>query len=97
MSKFRDKLRNQNVVVVGGTSGSANLTLQPLLTMTGIGYGVSRALLDAGARITIISSSEDRVNTAIKPGQGAAVEGALNSSVLSLTKGLATDLALKRR
>jgi len=52
MGKFIDKLHHQNIVVVGGTSG--------------IGYGAAQALLEAGAKITVISSSQEHVNEAVR-------------------------------
>jgi len=51
MGKYADKLVNQKIVVIGGTSG--------------IGFGAAEALLDAGAIVTVISSSPDRVNQAV--------------------------------
>ncbi len=44
-----------------------------------------------GGSLTLTSGT-----AGIKPGKGAAVGGALNGGVLSLTKGLAADLADKK-
>ncbi|KAH6716680.1 oxidoreductase [Leptodontidium sp. MPI-SDFR-AT-0119] len=52
MVKSADKLLNKKVIVVGGTSG--------------IGFGAAQAFLDAGAKVTVISSNQDRVNDAVK-------------------------------
>lgn len=49
---YADKLRGQNIIVVGGTSG--------------IGYGAAAALVDVGANVTIISSNQSRVDEAAK-------------------------------
>ncbi|EXJ59801.1 hypothetical protein A1O7_03948 [Cladophialophora yegresii CBS 114405] len=49
---YKDKLEGQNVVVVGGS--------------TGIGYGAAAALLDVGARVTIISSNPEKLDAAVK-------------------------------
>ncbi|KAL3426795.1 short chain dehydrogenase/reductase family [Phlyctema vagabunda] len=56
MSKFQDKLLNKKIVVVGGTSG--------------IGYGAAEALLECGAHLTVISTSQDRVNSAVEKLKG---------------------------
>ncbi|KAK4893161.1 hypothetical protein LTR27_008501 [Elasticomyces elasticus] len=47
-----DKLKGKKVVVVGGTSG--------------IGHGAALALLEHGAHVTIISSSEQRVKSVVE-------------------------------
>jgi len=53
-------IANANILVVGGSSG--------------IGFGVARAALDAGATVTIASRSEDRLQRAAKSlGCGYAV------------------------
>ena len=48
-------------------------------------------IIRKGGSLTLTSGM-----AAVKPGKGAAVGGALNGGVLSLTKGLASDLADKR-
>lgn len=48
-------------------------------------------IVKAGGSLTLTSGM-----AAIKPGKGASVGGALNGGVLSLTKGLASDLADKK-
>jgi len=52
MVKSADKLVNKKIVVIGGTSG--------------IGFGAAEAFLDAGAKVTVVSSNQDRVNDAVK-------------------------------
>jgi len=44
-----------------------------------------------GGSLTLTSGT-----VGLKPGKGAAVGGALNGGILALTKGLATDLAVKK-
>ncbi|RDW88386.1 hypothetical protein BP6252_00418 [Coleophoma cylindrospora] len=50
MSTFQKKLDNQNIAVVGGSSG--------------IGFGAAQALLESGANVTIVSSSPHKVDDA---------------------------------
>ncbi|OAL35618.1 hypothetical protein AYO20_04999 [Fonsecaea nubica] len=52
MGGFKDKLEGQNIIVVGGS--------------TGIGFGAAAALLDVGARVTIISSSSAKLDAALQ-------------------------------
>ncbi|KAF2490289.1 oxidoreductase [Lophium mytilinum] len=52
MVKSADKLVGKSVIVVGGTSG--------------IGFGAASAFLDAGAKVTVISSNQDHVKDAVK-------------------------------
>ncbi|KIM92593.1 hypothetical protein OIDMADRAFT_185086 [Oidiodendron maius Zn] len=52
MTRFSEKLVGANVIVVGGTSG--------------IGYGAAAALIDVGAKVTVVSSSAERVDQAVK-------------------------------
>jgi len=61
MGKFAEKLRGQNIVVVGGS--------------TGIGFGAAAALLDVGAKVTIISSSSEKLDAAVKRLQSPHVKG----------------------
>ncbi|KAK3326040.1 oxidoreductase [Apodospora peruviana] len=58
MAKFADKLAGKKIAVIGGSSG--------------IGFGAAQILLEAGATITIISSSQDRVDDAVKRLGGAS-------------------------
>ncbi|KAJ5461916.1 uncharacterized protein N7458_003468 [Penicillium daleae] len=58
MVKLMDKLLDKNILVVGGSSG--------------IGYGAAQILLDQGAIVTIVSSSEGKVQSAIKRLSGKA-------------------------
>ncbi|KAF2401572.1 oxidoreductase [Trichodelitschia bisporula] len=60
MTKYANKLVGKKIVVIGGTSG--------------IGFGAAQALLDAGALVTVISSSSDRVADAVRR-LGANAEG----------------------
>jgi NAD(P)-dependent dehydrogenase (short-subunit alcohol dehydrogenase family) len=48
-------------------------------------------LINAGGSLTLTSGA-----AALKPGKGASTGGGLNGGVISLTKGLAADLAEKR-
>jgi NAD(P)-dependent dehydrogenase (short-subunit alcohol dehydrogenase family) len=48
-------------------------------------------IIKKGGSLTLTSGT-----AALKPGKGASVGGALNGGVLSLTKGLASDLADKK-
>jgi len=52
MVKSGDKLVGKKVVVVGGTSG--------------IGFGAAQAFLDAGAIVTVVSSSQANVDSAVQ-------------------------------
>jgi len=52
MVKSADKLVDKKIIVVGGTSG--------------IGFGAAAAFLDAGAKVTVISSNQDHVTDAVK-------------------------------
>ncbi|KAK0727658.1 hypothetical protein B0T26DRAFT_141941 [Lasiosphaeria miniovina] len=62
MGKFAEKLAGQKIAVIGGSSG--------------IGFGAAEILLDAGVHVTVISSSQDRVDDAVKRlGGGANVQG----------------------
>ncbi|KAH6686776.1 oxidoreductase [Plectosphaerella plurivora] len=51
MGRF-EKLAGTKIAVIGGSSG--------------IGFGAAEILLDAGAQVVVISSSEDRVQEAVK-------------------------------
>ncbi|QDS74721.1 hypothetical protein FKW77_000789 [Venturia effusa] len=51
MGKYSEKLMGKKIAVIGGSSG--------------IGFGAVEALLDVGAQVIIISSSEARVNDAV--------------------------------
>lgn len=61
MGKYGDKLVGKEIVVIGGSSG--------------IGFGAAEALLDVGAIVTIISSSADRVQAAVKRLNSPNVKG----------------------
>ncbi|KAK3117802.1 hypothetical protein LTR53_000490 [Teratosphaeriaceae sp. CCFEE 6253] len=61
MVNSRDKLVGKKIVVVGGTSG--------------IGHGAALAFLEHGAHVTIISSSEQRVNSVVKAVDNPNLEG----------------------
>ncbi|KAM7187252.1 hypothetical protein V8F33_011343 [Rhypophila sp. PSN 637] len=66
---FADKLKGKKIAVIGGSSG--------------IGYGAAQILLEAGANVTIISSSQDKVNSAVERLQSttlsrSAAEGKVN-------------------
>ncbi|KAK3111981.1 hypothetical protein LTR53_012211 [Teratosphaeriaceae sp. CCFEE 6253] len=61
MVNSRDKLMGKKIVVVGGTSG--------------IGHGAALAFLEHGAHVTIISSSEQRVNSVVKAVDNPNLEG----------------------
>jgi len=65
MVKSADKLVNKKVIVIGGTSG--------------IGFGAAEAFLDAGAKVTVISSNEDRVNDAVKRLNSPNASGAVGN------------------
>ncbi|KAG4432964.1 hypothetical protein IFR05_011559 [Cadophora sp. M221] len=65
MVKSADKLLNKKAVVVGGTSG--------------IGFGAAQAFLDAGAKVTVISSNQDRVNEAVKRLNSPNVSGVVGN------------------
>jgi len=51
MVKSGDKLIGKKIIVVGGTSG--------------IGFGAAQAFIDAGALVTVISSSKNNVDSAV--------------------------------
>ncbi|KAM7204669.1 hypothetical protein V8F20_003453 [Naviculisporaceae sp. PSN 640] len=55
---FADKLKGKKIAVIGGSSG--------------IGFGAAQILLEAGANVTIVSSSAERVNTAVERLKAAA-------------------------
>ncbi|PVH70069.1 oxidoreductase [Cadophora sp. DSE1049] len=65
MVKSADKLLNKKVIVVGGTSG--------------IGFGAAQAFVDAGAKVTVISSNQDRVNDAVKRLDSPGVSGVVGN------------------
>ncbi|KAK3370556.1 hypothetical protein B0H63DRAFT_487222 [Podospora didyma] len=52
MVNFADKLAGQKIAVIGGTSG--------------IGFGAAEILLAAGAHVIVISSSQDKVSSAVQ-------------------------------
>jgi len=52
MGKQIDKLNGKKILVIGGSSG--------------IGFGAAKLLLEAGAHVTVVSSSEERVQNAVK-------------------------------
>jgi NAD(P)-dependent dehydrogenase (short-subunit alcohol dehydrogenase family) len=69
MVKSADKLIGKKIIVVGGTSGSAQPPCSHFfiaLTPHSIGFGAAQAFIDAGAKVTVISSNEDRVKDAVK-------------------------------
>ncbi|KAK4208876.1 hypothetical protein QBC37DRAFT_431211 [Rhypophila decipiens] len=59
---FADKLKGKKIAVIGGSSG--------------IGYGAAQILLEAGADVTIISSSQDKVNSAVEGLQSTLFQSA---------------------
>jgi len=69
--------------VIGGSSGFVGQTLQhpaidtinKQLILSSIGYGAAEAFLDVGAIVTIISSSADRVQAAVKRLNSPNVQG----------------------
>ncbi|KAK5115085.1 hypothetical protein LTR62_001782 [Meristemomyces frigidus] len=58
MVPSRDKLVGKKIVVVGGSSGTH-------ISYPSIGHGAALALLEHGAHVTIISSSQERINTVV--------------------------------
>ena len=52
MSKYIDKLKGKRIVVIGGSSG--------------IGFAVAEACIEYGAKVTIASSSQTRVDGAVE-------------------------------
>ncbi|KAK3359564.1 oxidoreductase [Lasiosphaeria hispida] len=60
MSRFAEKLAGKKIAVIGGSSG--------------IGFGAAEILVESGAQVIIISSSQDRVDDAVKR-LGGRVEG----------------------
>ncbi|KAJ4154449.1 hypothetical protein NW754_001398 [Fusarium falciforme] len=52
MGSGADKLQGKKVVIVGGSSG--------------VGFGVAEVLLEAGAAVTVVSSSPDKVKSAVQ-------------------------------
>ncbi|KIW69508.1 hypothetical protein PV04_05381 [Phialophora macrospora] len=61
---YKDKLEGQNIIVVGGS--------------TGIGYGAAAALLDVGAKVTIISSNQAKLDAALKQLDSPHVKGVVS-------------------
>lgn len=61
MGKFMEKLQGQKIVVIGGTSG--------------IGFGAAEAFVDAGAYVTVISSSQVKVDRAVQRLKSSDVKG----------------------
>ncbi|KAH8597338.1 oxidoreductase [Bisporella sp. PMI_857] len=61
MVKSNDKLIGKKIIVVGGTSG--------------IGFGAAQAFLDAGAIVTVISSSQANVDSAVSRLNSPSVKG----------------------
>ncbi|KAH8819411.1 oxidoreductase [Xylogone sp. PMI_703] len=80
MVKSADKLVNKKIVVVGGTSG--------------IGFGAAQAFVDAGAKVVVVSSNQDRVNDAVKRLNSPNVSGVVGNvreedAFVEVLKGLA--------
>ncbi|RDL38872.1 uncharacterized protein BP5553_03212 [Venustampulla echinocandica] len=80
MVKSAEKLINKKIVVVGGTSG--------------IGFGAAQAFLDAGAKVTVISSNQERVDSAVSRLNSSDASGAVGnvrdeSSFVEVLRGLA--------
>jgi NAD(P)-dependent dehydrogenase (short-subunit alcohol dehydrogenase family) len=61
MPNSKDKLAGKKVVVIGGSSG--------------IGNGAALALLEHGAHVTIISSSQENVDAALKKANNPNLSG----------------------
>ncbi|KAI0121168.1 oxidoreductase [Xylariales sp. AK1849] len=61
MARINEKLHGKKILVIGGSSG--------------IGYGAAEILLAAGAHVTIISSSGDKVEAAVKRLDNPNVQG----------------------
>ncbi|CAK7235568.1 hypothetical protein SEUCBS140593_009326 [Sporothrix eucalyptigena] len=57
---YTDKLAGKKIVVIGGSSG--------------IGYGAAEAFVAVGAHVTIVSSSQEHVDDAVKRLQSVKVE-----------------------
>lgn len=71
MVNSKDKLAGKKIVVVGGSSGLAFLINHETIPLTNedmpsIGNGAALAMLEHGAHVTIISSSQDKVNDVLK-------------------------------
>jgi NAD(P)-dependent dehydrogenase (short-subunit alcohol dehydrogenase family) len=71
MVKSGEKLIGKKVIVVGGTSGYPSHPTFPLtkLQLTNshrIGFGAAQAFVDAGAIVTVISSQQANVDSAVK-------------------------------
>lgn len=68
MVNSRDKLVGKKVVVVGGSSGSVERRTCNHTTSKrySIGNGAALALLEYGAHVTIISSSQEKVDSVLK-------------------------------
>lgn len=69
MGRF-DKLAGQKIAVIGGSSGYSSIPHPdphpPILTLPlRIGFGAAEILLEAGATVTIISSSQEKVTAAV--------------------------------
>ncbi|TVY14722.1 Short-chain dehydrogenase/reductase ATR9 [Lachnellula arida] len=80
MVKSADKLVNKKIVVVGGTSG--------------IGFGAAQAFIDAGSKVTVLSSNQGRVDEAVKRLDSPNVSGIVGNvreeeSFIEVLKGLA--------
>ena len=71
MVNSKDKLAGKKIVVVGGSSGLVHravlfVVLDIIANALRIGNGAALALLEHGAHVSIISSSENRVNEVLK-------------------------------
>lgn len=72
MCKQLDKLYNKRIAVIGGTSGCVQEAVtiyskhEQITDTISIGLGAAQLLLEAGAHVHVISSSEHRVQAAVK-------------------------------
>lgn len=64
MTKSAEKLVNKKIIVVGGVNPLFRTT--SLTNFSRIGFGAAQAFLDAGAIVTVISSNQENVETAVK-------------------------------
>jgi len=65
MVNSRDKLNGKKIIVVGGSSG--------------IGNGAALALLEHGAHVTIVSSSQDKVDAVLKKVNNPNLKGVVGN------------------
>jgi NADP-dependent 3-hydroxy acid dehydrogenase YdfG len=78
MGNYKDKIEGQSIIVVGGSTGYVlpfSRHSHSSEQQASIGYGAAAALLDVGAKVTVISSNQTKLNAALKQLKSPNVKG----------------------